>query len=265
MNYTTVFSVDRVNYAYQKASDPNVYYDIPVSQDSASASPHTIIADATIFNLVPFGDNRDMYADHTVQDLYTYTCVKDSVQITFAPDSVVKTEVFNYRYVLHNKLMGNRYFVSVTASDYGDPKTGVPSLRSSPSVNGTSVVPAKFTGTSGVIVVPNPYRSDAGYEKMGWETTDGDEWEEQDRKIAFLNLPERCVIRIYTLAGDLVKTIGHNGNARYTDPYVYGTNGAWWNLINDNNQAVMSGIYLFSVQDVDKKCDDFVGKFVIIK
>ncbi len=45
----------------------------------------------------------------------------------------------------------------------------------------------------------------------------------------------------------------------------YGEYAAYWNLINDNHQAVMSGIYLFSVQDVDKKKDDFVGKFVIIK
>ena len=73
------------------------------------------------------------------------------------------------------------------------------------------------------------------------------------------------MIRIYTLAGDLVKTIGHNGSARYSDPYMYGKNGAYWNLINDNNQAVSSGIYLFSVQNVDKKEDDFIGKFVIIK
>jgi hypothetical protein len=206
-----------------------------------------------------------MYSDHSVQDIFSYTCTKDTLDITFATDSVVTTEIYNYKFVLHNKLAARPYFVAVTASDYGDPKTGVPALKSSPSVNLTSVVPAKFTDTSGVIVVPNPYRSDADYEDMGWETTNGDEWEEQDRKIAFLNLPDRCVIRIYTLAGDLVKTIGHNGNARYSDPYVYGTNGAWWNLINDNNQAVMSGIYIFSVQDVDKKKDDFVGKFVIIK
>ncbi|HXK49069.1 MAG TPA: hypothetical protein PKW56_01245 [Clostridiales bacterium] len=45
----------------------------------------------------------------------------------------------------------------------------------------------------------------------------------------------------------------------------YGKNGAYWNLINENRQAVMSGIYLFSVQDVDNKKDDFVGELVIIK
>ena len=66
------------------------------------------------------------------------------------------------------------------------------------------------------------------------------------------------------LAGDLVKTIGHNSHARVNAPWQYGENGAYWNLINENNQAVVSGIYLFSVQDVDSDYE-FVGKFVIIK
>jgi len=81
----------------------------------------------------------------------------------------------------------------------------------------------------------------------------------------FLNIPEQCVIRIYTLAGDLVKVITHNGYSEWNVPYWYGLNGAYWNLISDNNQAVVSGVYLFNVQDADDKKDDFVGKFVIIK
>ena len=79
-----------------------------------------------------------------------------------------------------------------------------------------------------------------------------------------MNLPRRCVISIYTLAGDLCKTIGHNGNANVNAPWQHGEYGAYWNFINENNQAVVSGIYLFSVQDVDSDYE-FVGKFVIIK
>ena len=265
-NYTAVFSVDRINYSYTNAGDVTDHYDIPFSPDSAQVADPVMISGGTIWNLLPFGDNRDVYSSHHIDDLYSYSCVKDTLLIHFTPDSAGSVEVNNYRFVFHNKLMGTRYFIAVTASDFGDPKTGVPSLASNPATNGTSVVPAKFSGSSEVIVVPNPYRGDIDYEAMLWENTDGgDLWEEQDRKIAFLNIPERCVIRIYTLAGDLVKTIGHNGNARYSDPYMYGEYGAYWNLINDNNQAVSSGIYLFSVQDADKKKDDFVGKFVIIK
>ena len=54
-------------------------------------------------------------------------------------------------------------------------------------------------------------------------------------------------------------------DSEWDDSGMYGKTGAQWNLINDNYQAVVSGIYLFSVQDVDKVKDDFVGKFVIIK
>jgi hypothetical protein len=101
---------------------------------------------------------------------------------------------------------------------------------------------------------------------MGWEDLDGSyTYAEEYRKIVFLNIPERCVIRVYTLAGDLCKVITHNGNSDPDVPYWYGRNGAYWNLINDNRQACLSGLYLFSVQDADKKKDDFVGKFVVIK
>lgn len=101
---------------------------------------------------------------------------------------------------------------------------------------------------------------------MGWEVIDGKyTYQEEYRKLVFMNIPERCVIRIYTLAGDLVKVITHNGNSDWDTPYWYGKNGAYWNLISDNNQAVVSGVYLYSVQDVDDKKTDYVGKFVIIK
>jgi hypothetical protein len=270
LNYTEVFSVDKVNMIYENVSESGDYLDIPVTQERYNTLVQNdsiiISSENKIWQLKPFGDNRDIYSSHEKTGIYSYTCTKDTISITYGTDSVVTAEVFSYRFVLHNKLLGSQCFVAVTASDFGDPGTGVPSLKSNPSVNGTSVVPSLIKEKDVVMVVPNPYRGDIDYESIGWENkTGGDKWEEQDRKIAFLNLPERCVIRIYTLAGDLVKTIGHNSGARYSDPYMYGSNGAYWNLINDNRQACLSGLYLFSVQDADKKKDDFVGKFVIIK
>jgi hypothetical protein len=168
--------------------------------------------------------------------------------------------------VLKNQTLAQHKFIAVTASDYGAPKMGVPSLKSSPESNARATVTSTLSKTDGVVVVPNPYRGDVDYAEMGWEVIDGKyTYQEEYRKIAFLNIPEKCVIRIYTLAGDLVKVILHNGSSKWDTPYWYGKNGAYWNLISDNNQAVVSGIYLFSVQDAEKKKDDFVGKFVIIK
>jgi hypothetical protein len=78
---------------------------------------------------------------------------------------------------------------------------------------------------------------------------------EQDRRIQFINLPERCEIRIYTLAGDLVNTLHHDDpNRGFED----------WNLTSSVGQAISSGIYLFSVEDL-KNGEVQVGKFVVIK
>ncbi len=78
---------------------------------------------------------------------------------------------------------------------------------------------------------------------------------EQDRRIQFVNLPEQCEIKIYTLAGDLVNTIRHENPSRgYED----------WNLTSSVGQAISSGIYLFTVEDM-KNGQVQVGKFVIIK
>ena len=82
--------------------------------------------------------------------------------------------------------------------------------------------------------------------------------------IWFVNLPERCAIKIYTLAGDLVQTIDfdaatyHGGNSRLLagtsatatsrPPVLSGTMAAW-NMISASEQEIGSGMYMFSVTD----------------
>lgn len=76
-----------------------------------------------------------------------------------------------------------------------------------------------------------------------WERPQGNRpwWMEQDRRIQFINLPTQCQIKIYTLAGDLVATLDHHDATRgYED----------WNLTSSIGQAISSGIYLFTVEDV---------------
>ncbi|HAQ62773.1 TPA: hypothetical protein DCR49_12425, partial [Candidatus Delongbacteria bacterium] len=265
-NYVEVFSVDKINYIYENTGDMGDYYDSPIETDNPDTLAATFIAEGKIWVLRPYGDNRAITTNHSKTDVYEYTTEPAERVIEIAA-GVRDTISYNkYKFVLLNKLYAKENYIAVTSSDYGDPKTGTPALKSNPAINGKSVIPTKLSGTDDVYVVPNPYRGDVDYEAMGWENVDqADVWEEQDRKIVFMNVPLRSVLRIYTLGGDLVKTIGHNGNARVSERYQYGEYGISWDLINDNNQAVSSGIYLFSVQDVDKKIDDFVGKFVIIK
>jgi len=263
-NYSTVFSVDKVNYSYQNVVDVEDYIDNPIPADTVYAHqedfPFMKTYNNKIYRLVPYGDNRDLTQNYSKEGLYSYTC-------TIAQSPYPGWgDVRYYRFVFHNQTIGQQKFIAVTAKDFGAAKMGVPGTKSSPESNGVCTVTSKITSTDEVVVVPNPYRDDTDYTNMGWENLNGQYgFNEEYRKIAFLNIPERCIIRIYTLAGDLVKVIPHNGNAKWNTPYLYGINGAYWNLISDNQQAVVSGIYLFSVQDVDKKKDDFIGKFVIIK
>lgn len=269
-NYSEIFGVDRVNYIYENAGRVGDYLDSPFSENDKDSlideGLQTISAEGKIWNIVPYGNNTSISENHSQTGVYTYTSEQDSRIITVAEGVTETVDYWKYRFVLHNRLLAKQNYIAVTATDFGDPKSGTPALKSNPAVNGTSVIPTTLTGTDDVVVVPNPYRGDVDYETMGWENVGmADEWKEQDRKIVFMNVPVRSVLRIYTLAGDLVKTIGHNGNARVDERYFYGERGIAWDLINENNQAVVSGIYLYSVQDVDDSGYEHIGKFVIIK
>jgi hypothetical protein len=79
-------------------------------------------------------------------------------------------------------------------------------------------------------------------------------WMEQDRRVQFINLPSPSTIKIYTLAGDVIRELKHNDpNRGFID----------WNLTSSVGQTIASGIYMFSVQDKNGSLQ--IGKFVIIK
>ena len=67
----------------------------------------------------------------------------------------------------------------------------------------------------------------------------------------------RSTIQIFTLAGDLVQTIDHDGSR--------GDGQAYWNLITRNGQEVASGIYIFVVQPRDPGFERATGKFVVVR
>jgi hypothetical protein len=100
-----------------------------------------------------------------------------------------------------------------------------------------------------VRVVPNPYRGGAD-----WDLTPS-ERDPTGTKIAFRNLPEAASrLRIYTLSGDLVQTVDHDGSD--------GNGTYYWNLITRNGQNVVSGVYLYSVEWDGGICR---GRFVVIR
>ena len=87
----------------------------------------------------------------------------------------------------------------------------------------------------------------------------------EDRRIEFMNLPYECLIRIYTISGDLVQIVPHNVDgdvSRWNSDFSEA-----WDLNNRNFQQVASGLYYFSVEDRSAANDGDIstGKFVIMK
>jgi hypothetical protein len=165
-------------------------------------------------------------------------------------------------------LNGMQYMYGITAYDKGDTANNVPSLESAKSlylvIPGTKATSDK---SKQVGVYPNPY-----YVNAYWDGA-----RERLRKIYFYNLPDQCEIRIYTLAGDVVTIIQHDsktyqgeGIEWFKEFGVTGTQIQFaggehaWDLITRYDQAIATGLYLFTVED--KVTGDVKrGKFMIIK
>ena len=105
-------------------------------------------------------------------------------------------------------------------------------------------------GLDQISVVPNPYVTAASWERRNLNQTGRGE-----RKISFINLPAECTIRIYTVAGDLVKTL-------YKD-YSPTDGSLTWNLVSEDGMDVASGLYIYHVETPD--IGDYINKFALIK
>ncbi len=94
-----------------------------------------------------------------------------------------------------------------------------------------------------VYVAPNPYRGSAPWLRA---TEVGD-------KIMFLNVPRMARITIYTLSGDRVISLVN----------TTGEGGIEWNLLNEKGLKVVSGVYIYKVED--EKGNYKIGKFMILR
>ena len=102
-----------------------------------------------------------------------------------------------------------------------------------------------------VRVVPNPY---VNHEYVSRWNLAPDETDPTGEKICFQNLPRDAIVRIYSLGGELVKTLEVDAEETGGD--------ACWNMISRNNQIVVSGVYLYHI---DSPVGEKIGKFVIVK
>lgn len=156
--------------------------------------------------------------------------------------------------------IGRSYYYALTAFDTGKvnwpinpsaifPETNsnkVPPMESSISANRMTfpflaTLPAK-NQVNDILVVPNPFVIREGTSQPG-----------ESDQIQFVNVPNPCTIRIYTVRGDLVKTIE-------VDESVGGI--VTWNQVTDFGQFVESGIYIFHVES---PFGEKIGKLAIVR
>jgi hypothetical protein len=112
-----------------------------------------------------------------------------------------------------------------------------------------------------VKVVPNPYRTDRDYTYAGggYEGL-GRKWDETKRLVWFIHLPPKCTIRIFSLVGEIVKTIDHDDAWRTADGKPIGQEEFY--LLSESNRALASGVFVYTVEsDLGKQ----IGKFVVIR
>ncbi len=172
---------------------------------------------------------------------------------------------FEYEYNMRNLLPSRKYYISVSAFDYGSAGLGIGVQETKPMVN---MVEAYAVNTAAVveqrklqvIAYPNPYRADGNYRNMeggGFEGR-GQEYlpAERTRVIHFINLPHKCTIKIFSLDGDLIREVIHNYPP---DSPLSGHDT--WDMITRNTQAPVSGIYYFVV---DSENGRQIGKLVLI-
>ncbi len=193
-----------------------------------------------------------------------FSKIELSEPVTFPND----TTKYYYKFEVNDLLNGWQYTFTVTAFDKGDNENKIESLESSKIANAQRVMPGTLPTSDDNVkvgVYPNPY-----YGEAYWDGST-----ERLRKLYFYNLPAECEIVIYTLSGDIVKRIDHNSTSNGSDVRwfeVYAKDGKQimtggehpWDLITDNDQAIASGLYLFSVKD--KNTGNIKsGKFLVIK
>jgi hypothetical protein len=103
---------------------------------------------------------------------------------------------------------------------------------------------------SDIKVVPNPYISADKWEPKNLNFTGRGE-----RMIEFTHLPKKCTVRIYTIAGALVKTLYKDSGP--SDGSLF------WNLVTEDGMDAAYGLYIFHVDAPG--VGEHIGKFALIK
>jgi len=167
-----------------------------------------------------------------------------------------------YKYINDDLEFGRRFSYYVAAynenpgtwiSANGSEVTNLPTLVSG-SYNRTVPTEAQPGPVESfdIFVAPNPYIYNDPVRSFG---------RVDPYKVEFRNLPEACVIRIYTVSGDLIRTITH-------EPDKYGNlaGSEAWSQRSDAGLLVAPGLYIYHVESTTEELNEtFVGKLMLIR
>ena len=164
-----------------------------------------------------------------------------------APGTAPDGSGMNY-FADQSALRGKNYYYYVQAKDDGS-QAGV-TLTSSlfwtlTSAPATLQRPAVIDSLEAIRIVPNPYDIRSRVFQYGVK--------DSFDRIAFLNLPPVCTIRIFTERGDLIWTKEHTN---YTGDEL-------WDSLTSSGQIVVSGIYLVHFETPEG--GSIIRKMIIIR
>ncbi len=171
-------------------------------------------------------------------------------------------ELGRYRYVDGTVNFGFRYGYYVSAynenpgawtSANGTVVNDLPELASG-SQNRTPAVSAASGPVSSfdVYAVPNPYVFNDPERNFGLS---------DPFRIEFRNLPERATIRIYTISGDLIRTIRHGPDQRGN---LFGSTA--WDQKTDSGLLVAPGLYIYHIKsETEGLGKALTGKLMIVR
>lgn len=208
--------------------------------------------------------NGDFDSINNIGNNTGFNYIKLQQPVTFPND----TNQYWYKFEYNNQLRGWQYVYALTAYDKGDTANDLESLESSLLSNSFRLIPG--TGSiddesTPIGVYPNPYYVNAAWDGL----------QERERKIYFYNLPVQSEITIYTIAGDVVDRFTHDaasyngGDIQWFKTFADGTQilaggEHAWDLISKDDQAIATGLYIFTVKN---QKTGFIkkGKFLVIK
>ncbi|MEP0862193.1 MAG: hypothetical protein HRF52_12230 [Ignavibacterium sp.] len=252
-NPVNIINRDTRNAFFASADRAQQTYDNGFNHNDPPAAPEFIVdynrESQSVANIIKWNNDKEAIPDpdNGNFDLVGYIIYRSDflpIGPWIAIDTVTKGDINylegnTYTYVDSLVTIGQRYYYALTSFDTQGLETSIFANRLQ--IPFTATLPPK-DNLEDILVVPNPFVIGEGFSQPG----------EQD-KIQFVNLPNPCTIRIFTVRGDLVKTI----DVKEGDGAIVS-----WDQVTDFGQFVESGVYIFHAEF---NGGTKIGKFAIVR